>query len=206
MTKNKNLAFTLAEVLITLGVIGVVAAMTMPTLIKNYQKNIMLNKLKHTYSLLAQAIRMSEVNNGPASEWSASQTTSSRFADTYILPYIKTQKTESSECIETAYPCYKLKDNINMNIWERDGYVDFRVDLNGVKSPNVFGKDQFIIILGTTTSTTSFFKNQKRGTLYFRGAGYSSEELKNYCLKSNRIYCGAWIMENGWKIPDDYPW
>ena len=30
--------FTLAEVLITLGIIGVVAAMTMPTLIQNHQK------------------------------------------------------------------------------------------------------------------------------------------------------------------------
>ena len=206
MIKNKKIAFTLAEILITLGVVGVVAAMTMPTLIKNYQKNIMLNKLKHTYSLLAQAIRMSEVNNGPASEWSASQSNSSRFADTYILPYIKTQKTESSECMMTQYPCYKLKDNININIWERNGFVDFRVDLNGLHPPNQWGKDQFIIILGTTTSTTDFFKNQKRGTLYFRGAGYSSTELKNNCLKSDKIYCGAWIMENGWKIPDDYPW
>lgn len=37
--KNKKIfAFTLAEVLVTLGVIGVVAAMTMPTLISNHQK------------------------------------------------------------------------------------------------------------------------------------------------------------------------
>ena len=34
----KKRAFTLAEVLITLGIIGVVAAMTIPTLISNYQK------------------------------------------------------------------------------------------------------------------------------------------------------------------------
>ena len=35
----KKRAFTLAEVLITLGIIGIVAALTMPTLIGNYQKN-----------------------------------------------------------------------------------------------------------------------------------------------------------------------
>ena len=35
VTPNKKFAFTLAEVLITLGVIGVVAALTMPTLLKN---------------------------------------------------------------------------------------------------------------------------------------------------------------------------
>ncbi len=35
---KKNLGFTLAEVLLTLGIIGVVAAMTIPMLITNYQK------------------------------------------------------------------------------------------------------------------------------------------------------------------------
>ena len=39
-------AFTLAEVLITLGIIGIVAAMTIPTLITNYQKNITITRLK----------------------------------------------------------------------------------------------------------------------------------------------------------------
>ena len=37
MEKSKRFAFTLAEVLITLGIIGVVAALTIPTLINNYQ-------------------------------------------------------------------------------------------------------------------------------------------------------------------------
>ena len=36
---KKIFGFTLAEVLITLGIIGVVAAMTLPTLIQNYKKN-----------------------------------------------------------------------------------------------------------------------------------------------------------------------
>lgn len=35
-------AFTLAEILITLGIIGVVAAMTMPVLIENYKKSRLL--------------------------------------------------------------------------------------------------------------------------------------------------------------------
>lgn len=36
--KNIKKGFTLAEVLITLGIIGVVAAMTMPSLVANYEK------------------------------------------------------------------------------------------------------------------------------------------------------------------------
>ena len=40
MTKNLKSAFTLAEVLITLGIIGVVAAVTMPTVVTNIQERV----------------------------------------------------------------------------------------------------------------------------------------------------------------------
>ena len=49
--KSKK-AFTLAEVLITLGIIGVVVAMTMPTLINNYQKKLAVTRLKHFSSMM----------------------------------------------------------------------------------------------------------------------------------------------------------
>ena len=49
-------AFTMAEVLITLGIIGVVTAITMPILIKNYQEHVLINQLKRNYSILSQVI------------------------------------------------------------------------------------------------------------------------------------------------------
>lgn len=52
----KKQAFTLAEVLITLGVIGVVAAMTMPVLSKMYKKAIAKNQIKQAYSLISNAV------------------------------------------------------------------------------------------------------------------------------------------------------
>ena len=57
-------AFTLAEVLITLAIIGIVAALTIPTLITNYQKKQTVTKLKQTYSVLSQAITMAQVARG----------------------------------------------------------------------------------------------------------------------------------------------
>lgn len=57
-TTKKFKAFTLAEVLITLGIIGVVAAMTIPTLIANYQKKVLTTQLQRTYALLANASKM----------------------------------------------------------------------------------------------------------------------------------------------------
>lgn len=50
-------AFTLAEVLITLAIIGVVAAMTMPALIQNYQKRALETQIKHFYSTFSQAVK-----------------------------------------------------------------------------------------------------------------------------------------------------
>lgn len=47
-------AFTLAEVLITLGIIGIVAAMTLPALIGKYQKNQTLTQLKKAYTEISQ--------------------------------------------------------------------------------------------------------------------------------------------------------
>lgn len=39
INKNRESAFTLAEILITLGVIGIVTALTLPTIIDNYKKS-----------------------------------------------------------------------------------------------------------------------------------------------------------------------
>ena len=49
----RKAAFTLAEVLITLGVIGVVAALTLPAFINNYEKHVTLTRLKYSYNIFS---------------------------------------------------------------------------------------------------------------------------------------------------------
>ena len=61
--RNDLPAFTLAEVLITLGIIGVVAAMTMPVLIQNHQEKVTVTRLKKAYSILSQAYMSSSAEN-----------------------------------------------------------------------------------------------------------------------------------------------
>ena len=53
--------FTLAEVLITLGIIGVVASMTMPVLIGSYKKKAAVSQLKKVYSSLLQSVEFSNL-------------------------------------------------------------------------------------------------------------------------------------------------
>ncbi len=65
MKKMKKLAaFTLAEVLITLAIIGVVAALTIPTVITNYQKKMYVTQLKKSYNNLTNAFRTIMANDG----------------------------------------------------------------------------------------------------------------------------------------------
>ena len=65
--ENKNTAFTLAETLITLGIIGVVAAMTIPNLITEHQKRATVTKLQRAISVINQAYRLAYDDVGEAS-------------------------------------------------------------------------------------------------------------------------------------------
>ena len=56
--------FTLAEVLITIGIIGVVMAMTVTVLIQNYQKKTALTRFKKTYSIISQVKQQAEYESG----------------------------------------------------------------------------------------------------------------------------------------------
>lgn len=61
---NSNLAFTLAEVLITLGIIGVVAAMTIPTLMQDSQNRENKAAWKKAYTEIAQTYNVIISENG----------------------------------------------------------------------------------------------------------------------------------------------
>ena len=64
LQKRSKKAFTLAEVLITLGIIGVVAALTIPTLMKNYQQVQYVTSLKKAYSQMNQVLQQMAMDNG----------------------------------------------------------------------------------------------------------------------------------------------
>ena len=57
-------AFTMAEVLITLGIIGIVAAMTLPSLINNKKNKELETAFKKNYSVISQALNMYYAQNG----------------------------------------------------------------------------------------------------------------------------------------------
>lgn len=199
--KKKN-AFTLAEVLITLGVIGIVAAMTLPILIANYQKQVAVTAVKKMYSELNQALNLTLEEYGvPMLEYIGSIGGTGRlkfFSDKYIVKYLN----KLGEC-NTQEECYgdkeikylrgdKIYNPINYIIKMSDGSylglqaagnggVYFWYDLNGPKNPNTVGKDIFLFYYFPTilyldpnkdTGVQAVFKTPKRDNIYAGYHGY----------------------------------
>jgi prepilin-type N-terminal cleavage/methylation domain-containing protein len=215
--------FTLAEVLITLGIIGVVAALVMPSLIANYQKQQTVVRLKKAYSIINRAMKRSEVENGDYSGWELPVVNgTAAYVDKYWAPYfiaMKTCKTYQDCGYKTTTPFSHMNgansilnvvlNNYRSGIVTTDGllYVietaysntsnpsyNIYIDLNGSKPPNVYGKDFFIF---TRTNT---------GILPY-GYDKTETQINSSCSKTgDGSYCAAKIMQDGWEIKDDYPW
>ena len=161
-------AFTLAEVLITLGIIGVVAAITMPTLINNYQKKAAVTAAKKAYSTLSQAYTQLVNDNGEG--LSVCSINNSECLGKLFAPYLKSLNgngklyTPSSEKAEGCWEdddigmvnethyCFSAVDGISYDFDMEYQEANKKqaliyVDINGLKRPNKFGKDRFAFIV-----------------------------------------------------------
>ena len=73
--RGRKLGFTLAEVLITLGIIGVVAALTLPAFIQKYQEKQWTTAYLRIYSILDNAYKKTVEENGTFENWSGADIT-----------------------------------------------------------------------------------------------------------------------------------
>lgn len=139
---NVKKAFTLAEVLITLGIIGIIAAMTLPSVITNYQKKQAVAQLKKFYSIMLQAVKLSESYNSDVKYWNftiGGNNHTEIFMDTYIKPYIKVIKEYKPEDFpaDINYKCVSGSDcnafgqvkNNNPKLVLADGTMILAADL-----------------------------------------------------------------------------
>ncbi len=91
----KKAVFTLAEVLITLGIISVVAALTLPTVISNYQEKATIAKVKKFYSIISQAHLQAIEEKGTPDNWNLGGFLDVQGAENLInawAPYLKITK------------------------------------------------------------------------------------------------------------------
>ena len=106
LTTSTNPAFTLAEVLITLAIIGVVAAMTIPTLVQKYKEYVIVNRLNATYAMVSQAIDRMVLDNSSVDNWgNTEEERAQKFAE--LLPkYLEVVKfcpTRTKGCTAESY-------------------------------------------------------------------------------------------------------
>ena len=174
MEKESKIAFTLAEVLITLGIIGVVAAMTMPSLIQSYKEKATVTAVKQSYSIFAQALKMVTIDNPDLSALTDSKLSAkenSQIMFNEISKHIKKVKScdVGGRCMASTYV------NINNQILPRKNWEDennlvtgvlangtgfwilnlpnntvgqIGIDINGDKRPNKLGVDFFWFTFG----------------------------------------------------------
>ncbi len=224
-------AFTLAEVLITLGIIGIVAAMTLPALIGNYQKKQTAIQLKKIYSIMQQALQRAEVDYEAVEYWDFT-IDETAFSDKYIKPYYKILTDYKNATFPTEYHIYCRDGRIC------DGYGTFQlsskfviadgtllafhhapidgssgiftiiIDINGFKKPNQYGRDIFMFAAEPSKGMLPYGLGTITGVPDLNEY-HSRDYLLNGELRScnqDGILCAAVIMMDGWEIKDDYTW
>ena len=223
-------AFTLAEVLITLGIIGVVAAMTMPALIQNYRNQVVETRLKKFYSTMNQAIAMSIKDNGDVETWTYFNDDQKDEDGNYI------NRVDDNDRSFNNYLAQYLK------IIDKKDVVD---GYSGQKRKLYFFEDgsAFAFVGHENRDITFFPKNaEKCITQKENPLGYCAFMFEFYPISDERhwkylhekgvepflfnwdgtvdmlysdvgygckaaypAYCTAIIQRNGWKVPKDYP-
>ncbi len=223
--QNKvKFGFTLAEVLITLGIIGVVAAMTIPMLIENYQKKSTVVRLQKAISVLNQAYKLSFDDVGEPEN--AFELGSEAYFKQYWAPYIKalTYCKTPKECGYSSGQPFKfvnghkdgtalIANGYRTTFYTADNflYIIFTggnnagtwvasqnviVDINGGDGPNRWGRDVFWLL-----------RLPDGEGVQPNGYDKNASSVQHNCLENAQAaYCAEKIRRSGWQIEKDYPW
>lgn len=219
LDKNKinktRFGFTLAEVLITLGVIGVIAAMTIPTIRAKITERRTVTQLRATQSILAQALRSLEEKYGTAEGWGL--TDYDEAGAIKIADNLKTVMKIALDCgvddnnghcaPNETYKFLNGRNNVNFatdrrmykivllngtslyirSAFDGSGSVAvFYVDTNGKAKPNTWGRDLFQFILREDGLTPSGHPLK------------SSTTTAQSCNKSGKGFgCSYYVLHHG---------
>lgn len=238
---NKNKAyitsngFTLAEVLITLGIIGIVAAMTIPSLIANYRSKVAVTQLKKMYSVMSQAMLFTVQKDGDYSSLYEVQDKNNQsiqnWYNTNLKPYLKI----TNECFNKA-GCWADTGTKTLNggtpSWDKnavgigsnivvfntiDGYAvsldayDDDGSYWGVTVPNKQYVAMYVDVNGKKRPNvigkdTFVFVFSERGFVP-AGKDKTDNQVNADCSKTgNGYFCFEKIMRNGWKIDKENLW
>ena len=221
----KAIAFTLAETLVVMGIIGVVAALTIPNLNQSTGDREKVAKVKKIYSNLEDAFGRATAVYGPVEEWFANlpEGTSSnqRFADrmTEFMKISKNCGTGPGCFADITYPLLNGNKSDNPNVWKTEPKVlladgtalDFLIskdDCSNNLGSGSLAKSCGVIYVdidgpkGANTIAKDYFHFIVTSTgIYPNGAKNDdltkdNEGIKEYCFVEGSL-CTAWVIETG---------
>ena len=233
MIKANKKGFTLAETLLALTIIGVVAALVMGNLIAHTIKQQTVAKLQKTSTILGQALKKTEAFNGFHNYWDfpagVSEQSTNTFFDDYLKSYLVLMEdcktSQEKECEFQFKELNGTKKTLDAN-WRRfylndgmfvamqtngsDDYkvIYFYVDINGKSLFNTVARDIFMFEYWAQNKEHPEYE----GKLLPYGHQYTKEQLmtasnEDNCNKSKTgNYCAAVIIKDDWKISNNYPW
>lgn len=207
-----HFAFTLAEVLITLGVIGVVAGMTMPTLIAHHKKKVVVTRMQKFYSSMNQALKLSETQNGEYQYWNEinlgrhNPDTMYDWYKRYLADYFKSKDIEKTadgilvaNTDGSAFGFYNAGSVHVLFCPEYKGCQNFLKTNDNKIVGALDGKNTFLFYIdGGNLKTYGISTNITREQAKESGGIHA-------CSQSYKGYCSALIQMDGWQIADDYP-
>lgn len=168
-SKIKHFGFTLAEVLITLGIIGLVAAMTMPALINTTKENEYKTAYRKGFATLSQAFEKASTDNNiiPLTGTYSSQGMEANFAtlQSYFNVTKSCTNSQAQSCWDTSGEQWRTEDYTTQGFIDNSGMAwklrrsdssqvtpTILLDTNGLKGPNQYGKDRFPLFLSIANS------------------------------------------------------
>lgn len=221
-----NKGFTFAEILITIGVIGTISAITLPNIISNNKCQENIAKLKKNYSIFSQAIELSKAEHGDIENWNWDLNVT-EFTETYIIKNIQITKNckTSQGCWNSSgvitglnniyvenikynnYYKFQLSDGTYTAVRHDSDHIHFYIDTNGNKKPDKYGHDCFVFTL-TKGKLSDGFHNTAKSGMYMYGHGLPRIDLINNYHGCNKKHsganCGALFQYDGWKLQPDY--
>lgn len=228
---NKIKAFTLAEVLITLGVLGVVIAMTLPALIQKHKKIVIETRLKKFYTSINQAIQLSEAEHGNKIYWTPKDTDD--FWENYLSKHLNYVDAEdylvSGSSRKMKIVRFTDGSAVRLDIYFGEntdgdiilsttgGHFLFCPEAKYCQEPYYSenyltdrGKRNFTFGFWPNESNTGFKYHKNKGVepylAWWDGKEKSLYNSSKYGCNStaNRMYCAAVIQHNNWTIPKNY--
>jgi len=230
-TKTKS-AFTLSEVLITLVIIGIVAALTIPSAISKYQKQQTVVRLKQAFSQFNQAAKLSVPQYGDMSTWDYTLSDYDLLKKYFKFVKAKEMVLNRDDILylrsDGQYETdLRLSKNGSKILILNSGAIIYSpnytpttavktrcytVDLNGLKGPNKYGRDAFYLCIdGQRGKIIPYQIRDGESPTVERTREQLINDVASYnyrCNKTNGrgMWCAALIIKDGWQIKDDYPW